>query len=162
MSYYSEHKDQILARMKEYNAANKDKVNAYKKAWRKAHPKQNSEIQKKWREKNPDYMKQPTHRYAAAKSAAKRRGKIFTITFDEWFNEISKPCYYCCNKLGPMPEVGIGLDRLDSSKGYIENNICSCCEICNKIKGQYLSVIETKAAINAIIKIREHHDKWHQ
>ena len=27
-----------------------------------------------------------------------------------------------------------GIDRIDSSKGYVESNVCSCCKYCNTAK----------------------------
>jgi hypothetical protein len=42
------------------------------------------------------------------------------------------PCYYC----GIIQSKGFnGLDRLDSSKSYVMDNIVSCCEMCNMMKG---------------------------
>lgn len=44
----------------------------------------------------------------------------------------SQPCYYC----GDVKNYN-GIDRVDSSKGYILNNCVPCCEICNKMKLNY-------------------------
>lgn len=42
---------------------------------------------------------------------------------------MAQPCFYC-----GLPH-GHGIDRIDSSKGYTEDNVRSCCEKCNYILG---------------------------
>ena len=45
---------------------------------------------------------------------------------------VEKGCHYC----GIIQEKGFnGIDRLDSSEGYIISNCVSCCEMCNYMKG---------------------------
>jgi len=43
---------------------------------------------------------------------------------------VGKPCFYCGG-----PNETLGLDRVDSSKDYFEDNCVSACFICNKMKG---------------------------
>ena len=85
---------------------------------------------------------------------AKERGLVFNITKDK-FKEITKQnCFYC----GCVPsQISInlggdktkqkrycngeyiynGVDRIDNTKGYIENNIVPCCKQCNTMKMNY-------------------------
>lgn len=105
------------------------------------------------------HLKTPTVRFANAKSAAKSRRKEFTLTQEEYWKEVKKPCYYCNNRLGKQVEYASGLDRLDSSKGYISGNVVSCCRICNVIKSNILTSEETKAAIEAILNIRKKNEQ---
>jgi len=75
----------------------------------------------------------------------KQRAKNKNIEFNlsrEYFTELVRGnCYYCgeiasnilINKTGEIFNYN-GIDRIDSNKGYIENNVVSCCKICNKSK----------------------------
>jgi hypothetical protein len=67
-----------------------------------------------------------------ADSAAKKNVE-FNISVDEFTNIVTKPCYYC--KKYDETEV-IGIDRIDSFKGYATGNILPACEICNSMKKQ--------------------------
>ena len=69
-------------------------------------------------------------KYRTYKSNAKQRGYGFEITLDEFKKIISGQCYYCHG-------FAIGIDRLDSSLGYIKGNMVSCCEMCNRMKNHY-------------------------
>ena len=62
---------------------------------------------------------------------AKTRGIEVCITDEDIKSLISKPCYYCGK------EKSDGIDRLDSTKGYIHNNCVPCCSICNKMKNHF-------------------------
>lgn len=56
--------------------------------------------------------------------------KEITISEDV-FNEMLKhPCMYCGEKV-------IGLDRIDSKKGYTFMNCQPCCQHCNRVKWTY-------------------------
>mgnify|MGYP001559832597 CR=1 len=41
-------------------------------------------------------------------------------------------CYYC---QFPLPDAGVGLDRLDNSIGYTVANVVPCCTDCNYTRG---------------------------
>jgi len=94
-------------------------------------------------------------RYLKSIRSAKVRNLEFTLSLDEYDLEINKPCYYCDNLLSDKSVAGIGLDRIDNSKGYIINNICSCCRTCNRIKGDDLSQTEAVLAIKTILEYRK-------
>jgi hypothetical protein len=53
----------------------------------------------------------------------------FSLSYDEFESLIQKPCVYC----GEISSRG-GVDRVDSSVGYIVENCVPCCEICNTMK----------------------------
>lgn len=48
-----------------------------------------------------------------------------------------------------------GIDRLDNTKGYTPENSVACCKHCNSLKGDRLTPEETKAAAEAIKRVRE-------
>lgn len=75
------------------------------------------------------------------------------ISLNKYSNLIINNCYYCGTKPNQIEEkFGTsfkhnGIDRLDSSKGYILGNVVPCCSKCNLAKGllsekEFLSLIE--------------------
>jgi len=79
-----------------------------------------------------------TNRYSNARSQANRRGLEFTITLQEYEHLLSQPCVYSYN--GPNHKIGqIGLDRINSSKGYISGNVQPCCGHHNNVKGDWFT-----------------------
>ncbi len=66
-------------------------------------------------------------RYQQYKSGAKIRGLVFEVTVDILRQFLKQECYYCNDK-------AYGIDRIDSSKGYIEGNMVPCCKVCNYMK----------------------------
>lgn len=91
------------------------------------------------------------------KSNAKLRNKEFSISFEQGTKLLTGNCHYCgsepnmefsvleTRKSAKRVQTGLidkaeyivktnGLDRIDNSKGYIENNVVSCCTICNYAK----------------------------
>lgn len=70
-------------------------------------------------------------RLATIKSGAKHRNICFDLTDEEVKRLINSPCTYCGR------EKACGIDRIDSTKGYATDNVCPCCEICNKMKNDY-------------------------
>jgi len=96
------------------------------------------------------------------KNNAKRKGLLFDITVPKLIELITGKCFYC----GQEPSKTIvkkkfygsftynGIDRLDSNKGYIPNNVVSCCEACNYMKSnhpvdEFLKIIK-RIAINRL------------
>jgi len=83
------------------------------------------------------------------------------ITPDTWFKVASGNCAYCgaspiplkrSARNGETPLVLNGIDRMDSRKGYIDDNIVACCTTCNVMK----SSLSKKEFIEHIGKIYEH------
>jgi 5-methylcytosine-specific restriction endonuclease McrA len=76
------------------------------------------------------------------KQGATRRNLEFSLEKEEFRKLTSGNCVYC----GQIPSsisivdhcYGIyvynGVDRVDNSKGYVSDNVVSCCEYCNKAK----------------------------
>ena len=96
-------------RMKKYRIENPEKVQASNKA----------------RNENIDYHYSNYKRSAAAKQL------VFEIDKETFITLVTSPCHYC----GIVQEKGFnGLDRMDSSVGYVTDNCVSCCEMCNYMK----------------------------
>lgn len=80
------------------------------------------------------------------KSKSKTKNWEFLLTFEEFKNLVTSNCHYCnlepnkCRKDNAKSRLGIsriyfnGVDRIDSTKGYIKDNVLPCCEDCNKAK----------------------------
>lgn len=64
-------------------------------------------------------------------SSAYKRGKSFELTQDQFEELVTGICSYC----GFQSETVIGIDRLDSDKGYTVQNTVPCCAVCNHMKG---------------------------
>lgn len=75
----------------------------------------------------------PIKHYREYADSAARRNIEFNISIEEFTEVVTKPCYYC--KKYDDTEV-IGIDRIDSFKGYIKGNILPACDICNTMKKQ--------------------------
>lgn len=74
-------------------------------------------------------------RFSMYKKRAKQDGLNFKINADTFENITGKPCEYCGGYSVSNNYKFCGIDRLNSTKGYIETNIVPCCNICNMMKG---------------------------
>lgn len=99
------------------------------------------------------------------RSAAKRYKRKFSLSEEAFFNLVTSDCGYC----GKPPSLPLspgrmkflnashgsflynGIDRIDSSKGYIEGNVVACCKTCNEIKSDKTHE-EFLTAISAIYR----------
>lgn len=102
------------------------------------------------------YKSQPNIRYHLGVRVAKQRKLRWDISQDVYTNLVSQPCFYCDNKLGNVQkEMGVGLDRIINTLGYIRDNVLPCCGICNQTRSNIFTVNETKAAIEAVLVFRQ-------
>lgn len=76
--------------------------------------------------------------------AARRRKHAFELSREQVVRLIFSNCYYCGsepkNVRGANGMFGSirynGIDRVDNSKGYTDDNCVPCCETCNKAKNK--------------------------
>lgn len=78
--------------------------------------------------KTKAYSMTAKSRYNYYKRNASRRHLEFVVTFEEFMVFWQKPCVYGC------PIDTVGLDRVDSSKGYTLDNVVSMCYSHNQMK----------------------------
>ena len=71
--------------------------------------------------------------YTNYKKSAKQRNLELAITSEEFYKEVEKNCYIC-GKQSIVDKHINGLDRVDNTKGYVIENIKSCCRECNFMK----------------------------
>lgn len=80
------------------------------------------------------------------------------ISIDEYFNLITRKCYYCGEESSQEKIINKkmfrhnGIDRIDSNKGYIKGNVVSCCTDCNLMKG----TLDQSKFLNKIKQINEY------
>lgn len=102
-------------------------------------------------------------------NSCKRHTKDSNLTFKDVSNLIFNNCFYC--ELSP-DEVGttyyravrdgrsvnrVGIDRVDSSIGYYQSNVVSCCITCNRLKKDHsIDYLITKLGVmlKNLIKIK--------
>lgn len=90
--------------------------------------------------------------YGAIKKRNRYKGFKTVLSFDEFSELVHKPCYYCGKQYskeitdeshGPKEKRRIvsghvlrisGIDRLDSTQGYVYDNCVPCCSVCNTAK----------------------------
>ena len=102
--------------------------------------KRNAEQAKNWRDANPEKVKQYNinkinsinHQYGVYKTSANSKQLEISLTKGDFMDMVVLPCYYC----GIIQPKGFnGINRLNSTQGYVMTNCVSCCEMCNRMKG---------------------------
>ena len=99
--------------------------------------------------------------YHQYKSKAKHRNLVFEISKEEFFLLTQQHCFYCHSKPSTICKIRggygafiyNGLDRLINSKGYVKENVVSCCPTCNFMKAK----LELDVFMQKIFKIAEVH-----
>lgn len=101
-------------------------------------------------------------RYNIYKKNAKKRSLQFNLIRDEFALLTSQPCYYCGEYSHIyFEEEYSGLDRIDSSKGYIIDNVVPCCEMCNRMKLDY-NTSDWLLKMNKILKHLDYHEEQNE
>ena len=77
------------------------------------------------------------------KRRAKNKGLVFELSTCDFVTLQHAHCEYCGG------DDTLGFDRIDSSKGYVQENVTACCKTCNIMKNT-LSYGEFVAHINKI------------
>lgn len=140
--YRESHRDLLREKERVYVSANRDKINERRRRWR-ASGDADRVSSKLWREENKqriqelnrirwsvvkDRYKTPKRFYQLYKHNAILRGHSFNLSVKDFEHFWSKPCTYCGGVSGG------GLDRVDSSIGYVLSNVVPCCSVCNGMK----------------------------
>jgi hypothetical protein len=89
--------------------------------------------------------------YKNYKNRAIKKNLEFLLTENDYEDITNKNCYFC-GKENTIRHSN-GIDRIDNSKGYIINNVSSCCSECNYMKRNY----SFQDVINKFILIHANH-----
>jgi hypothetical protein len=100
------------------------------------------------RESDKKYRSKPEVRYKKYKASAESRGFQWKLTRDQFMKHWQKPCTHC-----DAPIDTIGLDRVDSSLPYQEDNVEPCCSKCNQMKSDW-STVDWYNHMAQILKVR--------
>jgi hypothetical protein len=88
-------------------------------------------------------------RFLNSRARAKRVGKTWTITKEQYVILASKACEYCG---GPLPRTSTGLDRLNNSAGYEPCNVVPCCAMCNYARRDQFTPEEMRRFIGPAVR----------
>lgn len=85
-------------------------------------------------------------------SSAKNRHLVVDLTKEQAMELFGKPCHYCGDppnkRLSGMCYTGI--DRVDNSKGYSQENCVPCCKCCNRMKST-MSITEFTSWVKRVV-----------
>lgn len=140
-AYYQRNKTDIITYSKEYYANNLEKIS------------EKGKIRYQEKIKN-NYL---SILLSGCRSNARKRNREFNISKQFILNLLEKQenkCYYSGDELSMKPRLynTLSIDRVNSSKGYTEDNVVLCCQKINVIKND-LSDLEF---INLCNKIAEY------
>jgi len=143
---------------KEYNQKNFKKVAKRMKQYNQEHKKEHAE----WMQR---YRRTQNGRYATIKTSGQKRGiqvEFSLKEFIEWNNQQKRECIYCgiSENLLELLKWGrrnsrnyLTIDRKNNNKGYVLDNICLACEVCNIAKNQYIAFKEMQIIGQSIKEI---------
>src|SRR3990167_6506916 len=116
-TWYMKNKAESNARSCVWREKNIEASKESSRNWYRENKAKARESIKAWRKKNPERVA-----FMAYKRGAKERGIEFNLTRDEFMSFWQKPCHYT-----GRPIAKIGVDRIDSEKGYSPENVVPCC-----------------------------------
>lgn len=91
----------------------------------------------------PDRLGAKRYVLNAIKQSAKKRGLLYELVEKDAISLITKECHYCGRPPSSVMSKGSthlgpfyynGLDRKDNTKGYLLDNVITCCYHCNIAK----------------------------
>lgn len=99
---------------------------------------------------------------SGCRSNARKRNREFNISKEFILNLLEKQenrCYYSGDELTVEPKLynTLSIDRVDSSKGYTEDNVVLCCQKVNVVKNN-LSDIEFINLCKKIARYKENYE----
>ena len=128
------------------------------KEYRKANAEKFRETQRRW-------TQTPKGAYKSLKNS-KARGhkvKIRQEKFVEWYKLQQRKCCYCGLEEKNLRLVSdaynnrtfrLTVDRIDSSKDYVEGNLALCCLRCNHVKGDLFTQSEMEEIGKKFISLK--------
>lgn len=115
----------------------------------------------------PNFLMIKKIKFNEYRQNASHTERIFELTFEQFITLIERNCSYCnaspdqyhtANRAKMYNPKGYrynGIDRVDSTKGYTQENTVTCCKLCNGLKSNLL----TSVFLNQIERIYQHQQK---
>lgn len=100
---------------------------------------------------NRKFHDTPRGKFHIYKNTAKKRGIIFELSYEDFLKFFDQNCHYCGDKI--VDYGGVGIDRVDNTKGYTLDNVVPCCRPCNVAKLDYTA----EEYVERCIKVAERH-----
>jgi len=81
--------------------------------------------------------------YSKYKKRASERGLLFRLDKEQFRILTQQSCFYCGDTPNQIIKVKTshfrynGIDRIDNSIGYLEENVVPCCGLCNRMKMKF-------------------------
>ncbi len=78
--------------------------------------------------------------YSSYRKTAHNKGLEFTLTEEKFFSLVKDSCFYCGIEPSSIMKsrtnefIYNGIDRVDNSQGYLDDNVVTCCSTCNYAK----------------------------
>ena len=113
--------------------------------------------------KLPQGVAEANYLYSAYRKRAEYNGFDFLLTKDHFKELTQSNCHYCNSELSQMRKTRRtddyvykynGIDRINSSLGYIPANVVPCCAICNMMKND----LPQEVFLNHVKRIAENAD----
>lgn len=147
--YYKNNTDKVKKQKREWYQEYKEEIVTKRAAYRENNPEKVKEINKKSYEKTKKLIKR---RFLHSRGQAKSRGLLWDLTIEEYHALMNQNCIYCGSVIS---HCGVGLDRIDNSKGYSTDNVLPCCGSCNQMRNVHLTVEEMKVAMKSVLEYRK-------
>lgn len=132
-------KEKQNAYNKKYRLENKEKIKQIQTDYYANNRQARIENSRKWFALNIEKAKETRRLYRKTKhgklksilNSAKHRKIDFSLTSEQVFDILDENCFYCGQ------EKSNGIDRIDSSIGYVTTNSIPCCSMCNYMKKDF-------------------------
>ena len=119
---YHKNKNRYAEVRKRWTQNNRRKVAGYVQAYVQRNSQKVSAY-------NRNFGFSPSGKYRLLKHRHSKRGWTDTLlSFDDFSHLFAAECFYCGSATRG------GLDRVDNSRGYANDNVVPCCELCNHMK----------------------------
>ena len=157
--WYQKNRDKVLAWQKDYVARDPERHLARGRAYN-ARPEVKERARRRYlanreavRAYQMAYDRSLEGRFKSGRKGARERDISWDLTFGKYVGIIAvNCCHYCEGSLSP---TGCGLDRIDNAKGYEVGNVLPCCGDCNAHRQNTWTVVETRAAVQAVLHLRK-------
>lgn len=103
----------------------RERVNARNRAWYAKNKEHARARRAEWRAASPG-----PYKVSEMRKDARERGLEWSLPSALAEDLVTDNCFYCGAEPGPTN----GIDRVDNVRGYVEDNVVSCCARCNTAK----------------------------